>query len=144
MILVSDASQYIAQNGADALFVAYFKTNDPAVVKAKYDAIINDVGPADIYCEPFPAGRNVTCVGINAHLLGISTYARPGTISQLRVLYALSLPLLTLDRVPSAEAGTHDPSIICSGSKSLSAADALDNATTFNCFAREVFKNTQC
>jgi hypothetical protein len=37
MILVSDASQYIAQNGADALFVAYFKTNDPAVVKAKYD-----------------------------------------------------------------------------------------------------------
>jgi hypothetical protein len=37
MTLATDASQYIAQNGADSLFVAYFKTNDPAVVKAKYD-----------------------------------------------------------------------------------------------------------
>ncbi|KAJ7221104.1 hypothetical protein C8J57DRAFT_1254114 [Mycena rebaudengoi] len=147
MILVSDASQYIDQNGADALFVAYFKTNDPAVVKAKYDAIINDVGPADIYCEPFPAGRNVTCVGINALTRTPSgniylcppwynLAAQSALCTQSTLVNTRSGTLV--HEMSHAEAGTHDPSTTCSGSKSLSAADVLDNATTFNPFIKNM------
>ncbi|KAJ7480849.1 hypothetical protein FB451DRAFT_1238600 [Mycena latifolia] len=153
MTLATDASEYIAQNGADSLFVAYFKTNDPAVVKAKYDAIVSDVGPADIYCQPFPAGRNVSCVGDNA-----VTRTPSGNIYLCPSWYNLAdqSALCTQSTLAStrsgtlvhemshAEIGTHDISGTCSGSQSLSAADALDNATTFSCFAREVFKNTQC
>ncbi|KAF5356372.1 hypothetical protein D9758_009471 [Tetrapyrgos nigripes] len=153
MNMASIASQYIAQNGADPLFVSYFMTNDPVAVKTKYDQIVSDVGPADIYCQPFPAGRNVNCSGLNA-----LTRTPSGNIYLCPSWYNLAdqSALCTQSGLAStrsgtivhemshAEAGTHDHNGSCSGSKTLSPADALENATTYSCFAREVYKKTQC
>ncbi|KAF9263166.1 zincin [Marasmius fiardii PR-910] len=151
--MASLASQYIAQNGADPLFVSYFMTNTPAAVKANYDKIVSDVGSADIYCQPFPAGRNVDCTGLNA-----LTRTPSGNIYLCPPWYNLAdqSALCTQSGLAStrsgtivhemshAEAGTHDYNGSCSGSKGLSPADALENATTYSCFAREVYKATQC
>ncbi|TFK33587.1 hypothetical protein BDQ12DRAFT_727627 [Crucibulum laeve] len=151
-VLATVASQYIATYGSsDSLYVDYFKTNDPAVVKGYFDAIANDATTQTLNCPVQSA--EASCPGNNAF-----TRQPSGNIYFCDAFFNLAdqSALCTASSLPATKSGTmvhelghalnHRADIAgsCSASRALSVADALANTTSYSCFARQVYRNTQC
>ncbi|RDB19561.1 hypothetical protein Hypma_013383 [Hypsizygus marmoreus] len=149
--LATLASAYITLYGAsNPLFIAYWKTNSAASIKGYYDAILNETGTNKLYCH---ARSPDSCPGNNAY-----TVQPSGNIYFCPPFYNLAnqSDLCNSGSLPATRSGTMlhelghavnhraDISGSCSGSQSLSAADAIENTTSFSCFARQVYRNTQC
>ncbi|ESK95854.1 deuterolysin m35 metalloprotease [Moniliophthora roreri MCA 2997] len=148
-LLANTAYNYIGNTGdQDALYLTYWKNSSVGTIQGVYDKIIHESdsprnfqcatscssgviayrwsGSPHIYvCPPF-----FNYVSLEAFCAGSTKGIRGGTI------------LHELSHVTSSRADVTQGS--CSNAKALNPTDSARNAASYSCFARDVYKNTQC
>ncbi|KAH9936815.1 Metalloprotease [Epithele typhae] len=152
--LAALAASYVQSHGEDALFASYFGTGTTS-------AVLNVLGKV--------AGENSSSRTLSCHdPYGV---CQPGVIAYTAIvgdndIYYCSIFYnevqiarlcsdtsvearnvrggTTLHELTHATAGTVDVGYGCSFDMGLSANPAVTNADSYNCFATQIYKNTQC
>ncbi|KAI0751869.1 Metalloprotease [Daedaleopsis nitida] len=154
--LASLAASYINSNGADSLFKSYFGSASTSTVRSKFTAVANENSSSRTLNCSDPYG--VCTGGVIAYTVTATTniyycsifyneVASPRLCSGTTVASRNIRGGTTLHELTHAVAGTDDIGYGCSYDMNLgqsSPSQAVINADNYNCFATQVYQNTQC
>ncbi|KAL0569165.1 hypothetical protein V5O48_012805 [Marasmius crinis-equi] len=152
--MAAAAANYISSNGADALFTAYFKTNSATTIRNTFVNVANENSSTrTLSCTADPgacqdgviaytavATTNVYVCSIFFQEVSQSALCSGQTTVAARNIRGATV----LHELTHATSGTVDITYGCSADQALSAAIQQSNADNYNCFASEVWLNTQC
>ncbi|TFK95255.1 hypothetical protein BDV98DRAFT_537863 [Pterulicium gracile] len=151
--LATISANWISSNSGNALYSAYFGTNSATTVRSRFTAIANENSSSrTLNCsDPYGACSG----GVIAYMLIATTniyfcspfwsnVAHPRLCSGTTVAQRNIRGGTTLHELSHAVASTTDVTYGCSANQGLSVANKLRNADNYNCFAAQVYQNTQC
>ncbi|KAK0452535.1 Metalloprotease [Armillaria borealis] len=151
--LASLSSSYISSNGKNSLYTAYWGATATSTISGVYNAVASESS----------SSRTLSCTDTyGACTSGVIAY----TVISTTNIYYCSLFFnevastnlctgttvaarnirggTTLHELTHAVADTDDVTYGCSADQALSDANAKINADNYNCFATQVYQNTQC
>ncbi|KAH9936816.1 Metalloprotease [Epithele typhae] len=155
--LASIASSYIASNGANSLFRSYFGSSSTSSVRSVLNAVANEnsssrtlncsdpygvCGSGVIAYTLISGSRPIYYCSIFYNEVATSRLCSGTTVASRNVRGGTTLHELT-----HAASNTGDVGYGCAYDMSLAASSpssALSNADNYNCFATQVYQNTQC
>ncbi|EIW62196.1 Metalloprotease [Trametes versicolor FP-101664 SS1] len=154
--LASIASSYVSSNGADTLFRSYFGTTSTSTVRSVLSAVANEnsssrtlncVDPygyctSGVIAYTLTATTNVYFCSLFFQEVPNSRLCSGTTVASRNIRGGTVLHELT-----HALSGTDDVGYGCSFDRNLgqtSPRQAAINADNYNCFATQVYQNTQC
>ncbi|ESK82326.1 neutral protease 2 [Moniliophthora roreri MCA 2997] len=154
--LAAAAAKYINDNRQNSLFRSYFKNNDPAAVENKLTLAATENDPNRTldcndpynYCASHPnviaftviADTNIFFCPIFFDEVPQNDLCTGATsVSERNIRGGTALHELT-----HAVSSTIDVSYGCGDDQDLYADDQLVNADNYNCFATQVWQDTQC
>ncbi|EJD50714.1 hypothetical protein AURDEDRAFT_159862 [Auricularia subglabra TFB-10046 SS5] len=151
--LASLASSYIASNGANSLYTSYFKTTSTSNVRGVFNGVANEnsssrtlsctdpygVCNGNVIAYTVTSTTNIYYCSIFYNEVASSRLCSGTTVASRNVRGGTTLHELT-----HAVSGTTDVGYGCAFDQSLSASQAYRNADNYNCFATQVYQNTQC
>ncbi|KAK0449800.1 Metalloprotease [Desarmillaria tabescens] len=151
--LASLSSSYISSNGKNTLYTAYWGATSTSTISSVYNAVASESS----------SSRTLSCTDTyGACTSGVIAYT---VISTTNIYYCdlffnevASTSLCTgttvaarnirggttLHELTHAVADTDDVTYGCSADQALSDANARINADNYNCFATQVYQDTQC
>ncbi|KAI0773567.1 Metalloprotease [Fomes fomentarius] len=154
--LASIAANYISSRGADSLFKSYFGTGSTTTVLNVFAAAANENSSSrTLNCaDPVGACKNgviAYTVTSTTNIYYCSIFYNEVTSSRLCSDTTIAARNIrggtTLHELTHALSGTIDVGYGCAFDQNLgqtNPSQAARNADNYNCFATEVFKNTQC
>lgn len=151
--LASLSSSYISSNGKNSLYTAYWGATATSTISGVYNSVASESS----------SSRTLSCTdAYGACTSGVIAY----TVISTTNIYYCSLFFnevassnlctgttvaarnirggTTLHELTHAVADTDDVTYGCSADQALSDANAKINADNYNCFATQVYQNTQC
>ncbi|KAI0717607.1 Deuterolysin metalloprotease family-domain-containing protein, partial [Cerioporus squamosus] len=150
--LASVVANYISSNGADSLFRSYFGSSSTSTVRNVFSAVASENSssrtlscsdPYDV-CDPGVIAYTVTST---TNIYFCSIFYNEVTTSRLCSGTTVASRNIrggtVLHELTHALSGTTDVGYGCSYDQSL-ASQAVRNADNYNCFATQVYQNTQC
>ncbi|KAK0441457.1 Metalloprotease [Desarmillaria tabescens] len=151
--LASIASSYIATNGANSLYTAYYGATSTSTIRGVFNNVASESS----------SSRTLSCTDtFRACSSGVIAYT---VISTTNVyfcsLFFSEVPSAnlcrgtsvasrnvrggtTLHELTHATSGTDDVIYGCANDQALSDANQRRNADNYNCFSTQVYQNTQC
>ncbi|KAI0773565.1 Metalloprotease [Fomes fomentarius] len=156
--LASIAANYISSRGADSLFTSYFGTGSTTTVRNVFTAVANENSSSrTLNCaDPYSVCGNgviaytaITSTSSNIYYCSIfynevaSSRLCSGTTVASRNIRGGT----TLHELTHAVSGTTDVGYGCAFDQNLgqtNPSQAARNADNYNCFATQVYQNTQC
>lgn len=151
--MASITANWISSNSGSALYRSYFGNNSPTTIRNRFVTIANENSSSrTLSCtDPYGACSG----GVIAYMLIATTniyYCSPfwSNVPQTRLCSGTSVAQrnirggTTLHELSHAVASTIDVTYGCSANQGLSDANKLRNADNYNCFAAQVYQNTQC
>ncbi|TFK96912.1 Deuterolysin metalloprotease family-domain-containing protein [Pterulicium gracile] len=151
--LATISANWISSNSGNALYSAYFGTNSATTVRSRFTAIANENSSTRTLNCSDPYG--VCTGGVIAYMLIATTniyfcsifynhLPHPRLCSGTTVAQRNLRGGTTLHELSHAVASTTDVTYGCAANQALSVANKLRNADNYNCFAAQVYQNTQC
>ncbi|RPD55117.1 Metalloprotease [Lentinus tigrinus ALCF2SS1-7] len=154
--LASIAANYVSSNGANSLFRSYFGSASTSTVRSVLSAVASENSSSRTlsctdtygYCDPgviaytLISTTNIYFCSIFFNEVASSRLCSGTTVASRNIRGGTVLHELT-----HAVAGTTDVGYGCSYDMSLgssSPSQAVRNADNYNCFATQVYQNTQC
>ncbi|KAK0492380.1 Metalloprotease [Armillaria luteobubalina] len=126
--LASIASSYIATNGANSLYTAYYGATSTSTIRGVFNNVASESSRSRTYT--FVASfSEVPSTNLCRGTSVASRNVRGGT---------------TLHELTHATSGTDDVIYGCANDQALSDANQRINADNYNCFSTQVYQNTQC
>ncbi|KAI0368404.1 Metalloprotease [Pilatotrama ljubarskyi] len=154
--LASIASSYVASHGADSLFKSYFGSTSTSTVRNVLNNVANENSSSrTLNCaDPYGACSNgviAYTVISTTNIYFCSIFYNEVTTSRLCSGTSVASRNIrggtVLHELTHATSGTDDIGYGCSYDQSLgqsSPSQAAINADNYNCFATQVYQNTQC
>jgi deuterolysin len=161
--LARAASSYVATNGANALFQAYWKSNSPASIQKRFDDVANEnVAGRTLNCADITgdcsSGRTIAYTiirtsniyfcdifyrEVDTRSLCAGTTVNSRNIRGGTTLHEMIHANSVANNAPSGN-WVRDVGYGCPFDQSLSPKDQYDNADNHNCFATQVYKTVNC
>ncbi|KAI9060880.1 Metalloprotease [Trametes sanguinea] len=154
--LASIAANYVASNGADSLFRSYFGSTSTSTVRSVLSNVANENSSSrTLNCaDPYGActsGVIAYTVTSTTNVYFCSLFYSEVTTSRLCSGTSVASRNIrggtVLHELTHATSGTVDVGYGCSYDQSLGQSnprEAAENADNYNCFATQVYQNTQC
>ncbi|KAK0438721.1 Metalloprotease [Desarmillaria tabescens] len=150
--MASIASSFISTNSTSSVYTAYFSTSPTSVVKGVFDNVANessrtrtmDCSDPLNFCVTgaiaftvFPSTNIYFCDSFFCYspLTGLCDGTADQNITRARI---------TLHEFTHATSGTIDVIYGCNNDQLLPAVEQPTNADNYNCFASQVYQDTQC
>ncbi|RDX48537.1 Metalloprotease [Lentinus brumalis] len=154
--LASVVANYISTNGADSLFKSYFGSSSTSTVRNVFSAVASEnsssrtlsctdpygVCDGNVIAYTVTSTTNIYFCSIFYNEVTTSRLCSGTTVASRNIRGGTVLHELT-----HALSGTNDVGYGCSYDQSLAASSpsqARSNADNYNCFATQVYQNTQC
>ncbi|TFK85879.1 Metalloprotease [Polyporus arcularius HHB13444] len=154
--LASVVANYISSNGADSLFKSYFGSSSTSTVRNVFSAVASEnsssrtlsctdpygVCDGNVIAYTVTSTTNIYFCSIFYNEVTTSRLCSGTTVASRNIRGGTVLHELT-----HALSGTNDVGYGCSYDQSLassSPSQARSNADNYNCFATQVYQNTQC
>ncbi|TRM67414.1 Deuterolysin metalloprotease family-domain-containing protein [Schizophyllum amplum] len=151
--LASLAASYINSNGRSSLFTAYWGQSSTSTVASKFTAVANEnsssrtlncsdpygVCDGNVIAYTLIATTNIYYCSIFYNEVASTRLCSGTTVASRNVRGGTTLHELT-----HAVADTDDVTYGCSADQALSDSQSVINADNYNCFATQVYQNTQC
>ncbi|KAF8890047.1 hypothetical protein CPB85DRAFT_1377940 [Mucidula mucida] len=151
--LASGASSYISSNGANSLYTAYWGTNSQSTIRGVFNGVANEASSSrtlsctdsygvctgGVIAYTVIATTNIYYCSIFFNEVPSTSLCSGTTVASRNVRGGT-----TLHEITHAVSGTDDVTYGCAADQALSTANKRINADNYNCFATQVYANTQC
>ncbi|KAF9269532.1 zincin [Marasmius fiardii PR-910] len=146
--MASAAASYVSSNGANSLYTSYFKTASTSTVRGVLSNVANENSSTrTLNCNDALGACTSGVIAYTVYFCSIffqevaqSRLCNGGTTVAARNIRGATV----LHELTHATSGTDDIIYGCSSDRALSASQSIDNADNYNCFASQVWQDTQC